>query len=133
MEAQEKNKISHEESLIRIMSTDIAGNKTVYSGLTKIKGVSWSLANGICHQLKIDKNKKVGELSKEEIEKIGEFIKNPNVPKFLVNRRKDFETGEDKHLSTSDLDLQKEFDIKRLRKIKSYKGVRHGTDGTVKK
>ena len=52
-------------------------------------------------------------------------MKNPDVPIYLINRRNDFETGENKHLTTSDLDLKKEFDIKRLRKIKSYKGIRH--------
>ena len=38
----------------------------------------------------------------------------------------DFETGEDKHLIGADLELRKEFDIKRLKKIKTYKGYRHG-------
>jgi small subunit ribosomal protein S13 len=43
----------------------------------------------------------------------------------VLNRRIDFETGEKGHLTGSDLDLKKEFDIKRLKKIKSYKGLRH--------
>jgi len=97
----------------------------VYAGLTKIKGVSWSLSNSICKVLKIDKNKKIGSLTEEEIKEISNFIKNPKVPGYLVNRRFDFTTGEDKHLSSSDLELQKEFDIKRLKKIKSYRGFRH--------
>jgi len=42
-----------------------------------------------------------------------------------MNRRKDRETGEHKHLLSSDLDLTKQFDIRAMRKIKSYKGVRH--------
>ena len=73
----------------------------------------------------MDKKKKIGALTEEEIRKISEFIKNPNIPIFLFNRRKDFDTGEDKHLVTNDLDLKKEFDIKRLKKIKSYRGIRH--------
>jgi len=60
------------------------------------------------------------------------FLKNPDVPSHMVNRSKDFETGEDKHLVGSDLELRKEFDIKRLRKIKSYRGLRHGVNLPVR-
>lgn len=114
-----------EEKLIRILAKDIDGGLNVYVGLTKIKGISWSLSNAICKSLKLDKKKKIGELSKEEIDKINDFVKNPKVPKFLLNRKNDFETGEDKHLVGTNLELQKEMDIGRLKKIKSYKGIRH--------
>ena len=43
----------------------------------------------------------------------------------MKNRQKDFEDGENKHISGADLKLRREFDLKRLKKIKSYKGVRH--------
>ncbi|MDP3992332.1 MAG: 30S ribosomal protein S13 [Candidatus Pacearchaeota archaeon] len=115
----------YEEKLVRIVSEDIEGGMKVYVGLTKVKGVSWGMANAICKVLGIDKNRKIGSLTPEEIKKITEFIKKPKVPSYLLNRRKDFETGHDMHLSGSDLELQKEFDIKRLKKIKSYRGIRH--------
>tara|TARA_Y100000310_G_C20158837_1_gene568190 strand:+ start:33 stop:548 length:516 start_codon:yes stop_codon:yes gene_type:complete len=111
--------------IIRIMQTDIPGGKQIYPGLTRIKGVSWSLSNATCNQLKIDKKRKISSLTEEEIKKIQEFIKNPQVPKFMLNRRKDLDTGEDMHLAGSDLDLRRDFDIKRLKKIKSYRGLRH--------
>jgi small subunit ribosomal protein S13 len=114
-----------EYKLIRILSTDISGDLRVYVGLTKIKGISWAMANAICKKLSLDKRKKVGDLDAKEIEKISAFIKNPDVPKMLFNRKADPESGEDKHLTVTDLDLQKEFDIKRLKKIKSYRGFRH--------
>ncbi len=115
----------YEGKLIRIISEDIEGNMSLYAGLTKIKGVSWGVSNAVCKILGIDKMRKIGSLSPEEIKKITEFIKNPKIPHYLLNRRKDFETGKDMHLSGTDLELQKEFDIKRLKKIKSYRGVRH--------
>ncbi|MDO8623525.1 MAG: 30S ribosomal protein S13 [archaeon] len=111
--------------LVRIMSTDIDSNKKLYVGLTKIKGISWSFSNAICKQLKLEKTKKIGSLTPEDIKKITEFIVKPTVPRYLINRRFDFGSGEDKHMITGDLDLQKEFDIKRLKKIKSYRGSRH--------
>jgi len=129
----EKQNVKREEvSLIRILSTDIPGNLNVYAGLTRIKGVSWSMSNGICHQLNLERTKKVSNLSKEEIEKISEFIKKPNLPVFLLNRRKDRETGEDKHVTCTDLDLNRELDIKRFRKIKSYRGLRHALGQPVR-
>ena len=127
--AQEKK---YGERLVRILSEDIEGNMAVYAGLTKIKGVSWGFANAICKKLGLDKSRLIGSLSPEEIKKISDFIKNPQIPLFLLNRRKDFETGHDRHLSGSDLELQKEFDIKRLKKIKSYRGLRHAAGQPVR-
>ncbi len=122
----------YEEKLVRILSEDIEGGMKLYAGLTKVKGVSWGFANAVCNVLKMDKNRKIGSLSQEEIKKISEFIKNPNVPLYLLNRRKDFETGHDRHVSGSDLELQREFDIKRLKKIKSYRGLRHAAGQPVR-
>jgi len=113
------------ERVVRILDKDIEGATKIYAGLTKIKGVSWSIANAVCKVLKIDKNRRVGSLTDSEVKKIVDFIKNLEIPKFLFNRKFDFETGKEKHLTGTDLELQKEFDIKRLKKIKSYKGIRH--------
>jgi len=120
-----KNQQTYEEKIIRILSKDIEGGMKVYPGLTKIKGVSWSLANAVCKILSIDKTRKIGSLTEEEIKKISEFLKNPELPVNIINRGSDFETGQNKHLIGSDLELQTEFDIKRLKKIKSYRGYRH--------
>jgi len=116
-----------EERLVRILSKDIEGKMKVYPGLTKIKGVSWAFSNAVCKTLNIDKNRTIGSLTEEEIQKISDFIKNPKLPEYILNRRKDIETGDDRHLTGTDLDLRKDFDIKKLRKIKSYRGLRHNT------
>lgn len=116
-----------EERIVRILSKDIEGSCKLYPGLTQIKGVSWVLSNAVCQLLEIPKDKKIGQLTEEEIGKITEFLKNPKIPKHLMNRRSDFEGGEDKHLIGVDLELKSEFDIKRLKKIKSYRGIRHAS------
>lgn len=121
-----------EESLVRVLSTDLPGNKKIFIGLTRIKGVSFSFANAACRILKIDKNRKISELTKPEIDKLSEFIKNPVMPEFLLNRRKDRESGKSTHVIGGDLDMQKEFDIKRLKKIRSYKGWRHALGQPVR-
>ncbi|MFH1325787.1 MAG: 30S ribosomal protein S13 [archaeon] len=123
---QKMKEDENEEKIIRIMSKDIPGRMKIYPGLTRIKGISWAFARVICMILKIDEGRKIGSLTEGEIKKISEFAKKPeNVPRFLLNRRFDFEEGDDKHYTGSDLELRKDFDIKRLKKIRSYKGIRH--------
>ena len=115
-------------SIVRILQTDIPGNKKTLVGLTYIKGVSWAIANATCKLINLDPDKKISDLDEKEIEKIIKFLSNPvGFPKYLLNRRKDFETGEDFHLIGTSLDMKKEFDIRRLKKIRSYRGLRHAT------
>lgn len=120
------------EALIRIQGRDVPGNAPVYAGLTRIKGVSFAISNATCISLGIDKKKKISELSEKELTAISDFIKNPKVPEWMLNRRKDTETGESKHLLTNDLDYSKEFDIRSMKKMKSYKGWRHATGQPVR-
>lgn len=124
---QGKNPMQEEkyEVLVRIMDKDILGSKNLYTGLTKIKGVSWAISNALCLRLGFPRNKKVSELTKPEIINIESFLEQMPVADFLKNHRSDIETGETKHYLSSDLDIKKEFDIKRLKEIKSYKGIRH--------
>ena len=71
----------------------------------------------------------------EDLKKVEEVILNPskyNIPSWMFNRRKDFDTGNDKHILTTDLKLQKDNDIKRLRKIKAYRGIRHSLGQPVR-
>ncbi len=120
------------KSLVRIAGTDIDTNARVYKGLTSIKGISWAVSNAICKKLTIEKNKKVRDLTEEEIKKIEESLTNLDIPNFLKNRKRDFEEGDDKHLIGTNLALKTEFDIKRMKKIKSYKGIRHQLDQPVR-
>lgn len=111
--------------LVRITATDIPASLSIYAGLTRIKGISWAMSNAVCHVLNIDKKRKILSLSPKEIETIEAFIKNPKLPEWVLNRRRDIETGVTKHLITTELDLQREFDVRRLKKIRSYRGIRH--------
>lgn len=112
-------------TLIRILGTDIPGEMNIYSGLTRIKGISWAFSNAICNALKLDKMRKISSLTQKEIDDIIAIIKKPPFPGWMLDRRKDLETGQDRHLVTTDLELQREFDIRRLKGIKSLRGWRH--------
>lgn len=113
---------------VRIANTDLNGAKPIAASLRQIKGVSFMFSNLICSLANIDKKKKTGELNEEEIKRINNVINNPSssgAPYWMLNRRKDLETGEDRHLISSDLIFISDNDIKMMKKMRSYKGVRH--------
>lgn len=128
MEKEAKNQKSEFKAILRIADKEVKGEVPIYNAIARVKGSSFMFANAICHILKLDKKRKAGDFSTAEINKIEETMKNPakfNLPNWLFNRKKDVESGEDKHLISSDLDLTHKFDIRRLRKIKCYRGMRH--------
>ncbi|MFA5797734.1 MAG: 30S ribosomal protein S13 [Candidatus Woesearchaeota archaeon] len=114
--------------IVRIVSTDIKGEKKVNMGLHKIKGISFMFSNFVCYNAKVDPFKKIGNLTDEEVLRLEDVIRNPakyNAPAWILNRRNDYETGHDMHLITTDLTLMLDNDLKRMKKVKSYKGLRH--------
>jgi len=114
--------------IVRIANTDLDGNKKIYSAMRKVKGINFMFSNAVLKISNVSHNKKVGELTDDDIKAIEKIIKQPienGIPTWLVNRRKDVDDGRDKHLVTSELKLRKDFDIKMMQKTKSYKGLRH--------
>lgn len=121
-----------EEHLIRIAGYDIPGSKKLYPGLTRVKGVGWAMSNAACIKLGFSRDKKIAELRKDEIKQIEDFLKNPEVKVYMKNRQKDEETGETGHFIGTDLDMKKDFDIRKMKKIRSYKGIRHTSGQPVR-
>jgi len=113
--------------LVRIANTDLDGNKQIMYALTKIKGIGYSFASATCVAANVNKTKKAGYLNEEEVRRLDDAIKNASklLPAWMLNRRKDFDDGTDKHFLTGELDFFRETDIRRMKKIKCYKGVRH--------
>jgi small subunit ribosomal protein S13 len=110
------------------MGTDVEGTlKTIYA-VTKVKGVSLSLANAILKKAGINPDLRVGYLTEAEVNRIEEIIKEPakyNLPNWLFNRRKDAETGKNIHLISADLMLRTKMDIDQAKEIRSWRGYRH--------
>ncbi len=114
------------KQFVRLMNTDIPGAYPLQRGLIKIKGIGVNLSHAICARLGLDRNKAINKFSPEELKDIESKIKlMEGIDTWLLNRRKDYDTGKDKHLLTTDIKFRKAFDIKRLQKIKSYRGLRH--------
>jgi len=114
--------------MVRIVGNDIPGEKKMIVGLTQIRGVGYMFANTILNILKINPDQRIGYLSPEQIKSIENVVKNPstsNFPSWFLNRRKDIETGEDKHLLTSDIAFTVRNDIEREKTSNSWRGIRH--------
>lgn len=114
--------------IVRVLGQDVDGTVKVPYALAMVKGIGYNTAIAILRNLGIDVNRRMGELSESEIKKIEEYLagkKIPKVPSWMYNRRKDYETGLDLHLYTSDLIFYVRNDIEREKKIKSWRGVRH--------
>jgi len=115
------------QDIIRIAETNLDGAKKVSDAIRRIRGVSFMMSNAIS-KLSGFGEKRLGELSDEERNKLEDMIMNPQkhgVPVWMYNRRRDPTTGENKHLAVSELEFTQKMDIGLMRKLKTYKGVRH--------
>jgi small subunit ribosomal protein S13 len=114
--------------IVRISGTAIDGSNKMTYGLAHIKGVGINFAKAIAKAAQLDENMRIGNISDDDIQKVESLLENPEtggIPGFLFNRRKDLDSGEDKHMHGSDLTLRQKMDIDFQRSVKSWIGVRH--------
>lgn len=114
--------------LVRIRGTDLEGTKKLAFELSKIRGVGINFANAIVKEANLDPTTLIGHLSEDDVKTLENVLFNPEkykIPHFLFNRRKDMETGEDRHLLTADLALKSKMDIDFLKEIRCWRGTRH--------
>lgn len=114
--------------IVRVAGTDLDGRKPIRSALPKIRGVGMSMSNAIIKAMNLDGQKKLGRFTEDEIAKIEQVAKQPasvGIPKFVFNRRRDMETGNDMHVISADMEMASKRDIEFMKKIRSYRGVRH--------
>lgn len=127
--AKEMNEEAHEEikHIVRIADTDLEGKRSVMYALTGIKGISRRTAKILAIKSDIDPMATLGYLSDEEIERLQSSVENITdvIPSWMMNRQKDLITGEDKHIIGGDVYLSLNEDINLMKKIRSYKGIRH--------
>lgn len=114
--------------IIRVLNTNLEGKRNVVNSLTQIKGIGRRLAHLICQLAKIDVVKRAGDVSNESWETVGKIIADPGahgVPTWFFNRRKDYRTGEDMHVSSNMLDTKIREDLEQMKKIRRHRGLRH--------
>jgi small subunit ribosomal protein S13 len=113
--------------LVRLVNTDLDGKKPFATALTYVPGVSHRLANVIAKDTGIDPKMRIGKLSDDQLTQVAEAIENIDemVPVWMLNRRKDIETGDDRHMVGSEITIMLREDLNRLKKIRSWRGHRH--------
>ena len=92
--------------MARIAGVEVPNNKRVEVGLTYIFGIGRSRSRQILEQTKVEYDKKVKDLTAEELSRIRKHI-------------------EDSEVVEGDLRKRINQDIKRLMDINSYRGRRH--------
>lgn len=118
--------------VIRIVGKDLKGELDLSRALSHIKGIGQNLASSLARiieaQFSIAKTTPVGELTDEQIGKIETVLKDPQkfgIKQFMLNRRRDIESGKDKHLVATDLTFQSRQDIQRHKDTRDWVGWRH--------
>lgn len=110
------------------MNTNIDGRRKVMFALTAIKGIGRRFSNIVCKKADVDLNKRAGELSEEEVEKLVTIISNPRqykIPDWFLNRQKDVKDGKYSQVTSNALENKLREDLERLKKIRAHRGLRH--------
>lgn len=92
--------------MARVAGVDLPPQKRAQIGLTYIYGIGRSRSTSILKEAKVDHNKKIRELSEDELNRI----------RSIVDQQGNIE---------GDLRKQIQLDIKRLMDIGCYRGLRH--------
>jgi small subunit ribosomal protein S13 len=95
-----------EKNMPRIAGINIPDNKRVEIALTYIYGIGRSLSNKILKQIKIDPNLRANKLTPEQINSLKEII-------------------EKQYKIEGELRRERMMNVKRLKDINSYRGIRH--------
>jgi len=91
--------------MARISGIELADNWRVDYALTRIKGIGWPLSKRILDFLKIDRAKRIKNLTSEEVAKIGSKLEEYTIEGDLIRKVKS--------------------DIARLQVTGTYRGMRH--------
>ena len=120
--------------IIRIANSDVSGEERLGFALTSIRGVGPRISNAIIQKLKLNPEELAGNLTDKNVDKIENAVQNINefVPSWLLNRQKDYDTGENIHPVSIDLKMAHDDDLNRMKKVKSYKGIRHASGHKVR-
>lgn len=91
--------------MARISGVDLKDNDRLVYALTNIKGIGWSLSEKIINELKIDGDKRVKDLSSEELSSIASIL--------------------EKYPTEGELQRIVRANINRLKQTGTYRGMRH--------
>jgi small subunit ribosomal protein S13 len=98
--------------MVRIIGVDLVDKKRIDFALTKLYGIGWSNVQMILKSAKVDSSKRTNELAEEEIGRIQKVV--------------------EKYKVEGDLRREVQENIKRLKEIGTYRGLRHSRNLPVR-
>ncbi|MGC8676569.1 MAG: 30S ribosomal protein S13 [Candidatus Micrarchaeia archaeon] len=119
-------------SIVRIAGKDIDASYEIARAADEVKGLGYNLSKAIARTAKekfgIEANASIGSLSEEQLGKLESLLKDPvsyGIPAYMVNHRKDPDTGKDLHYIGTDLIVRLRQDIDKDIKAMTWRGYRH--------
>ncbi|MBS3062104.1 MAG: 30S ribosomal protein S13 [Candidatus Diapherotrites archaeon] len=118
--------------IVRIINKDLTGTSQIYKAVQEIKGIGQRMGKNIAEAFEketgVSRHTRIGEMTEDLDQKLEDIVLHPDkhgLPKWTLNRQRDFETGATTHMVMSELDFAIRKDLQRLNQIKSYRGLRH--------
>ena len=114
--------------ILRVLNTNINGKQKIMYAMTAIPGVGRRMANVLCKKAEVDLNKRAGQCTPEEIERIVAVLQNPRqlkIPDWMLNRNKDLKTGKTTQVYSQSLQNSLREDLENLKRMRAHRGLRH--------
>nr|AKV16234.1 40S ribosomal protein S18-like protein [Pectinaria gouldii] len=116
------------QHILRILNTNIDGKRKINFAMTAIKGIGRRYGTIAVKKADIDVNKRAGQLTDEEVERVLTIVQNPRqykIADYLLNRNRDMKDGKITQALANQLDNALRDDLERLKKIRAHRGLRH--------
>merc|ERR1712083_445597 len=116
------------QHILRVLNTNIDGKTSIMFAMTSIKGIGRRHGNICLKKADIPLNRRAGELTEEEVEKVMTIVQNPRqykIPDWFLNRQKDVVDGKYSQVMSNALDNKLREDLERMKKIRVHRGLRH--------
>ena len=127
MSTEEPTETQEIKYFVRVKNFDLDGTKSIERALLSLPGIGRRVAGLIIKQVGLNPKDTLGLLDDDSIYRLTTTIDAfPNgAPAWITNRQNDFFTGDDRHLLGLDVDLVHKQDLNRMKKIGTYRGLRH--------
>lgn len=119
-------------NIVHIAGKDVNASYDLIHALDEIKGIGFNLANAVAKVFAsnqgIPYSTTIGSLSEQQLQMLEQMIREPakyGIPGYMLNHRKDPETGLDLHYVGTDLTVRTRQDIEAQIKIGTWRGFRH--------
>ena len=114
--------------IVRLGGANLDGTKLIPYALCDLKGIGIRVSKTLVKKLGLSSQDRLGALSEADVRRLEDSLDNlstSGLPAWMLNRRKDPQTGQNLHVLGSDLQFRVKEDIDVLRETRSWKGDRH--------